>query len=141
MLLPVLDRRGDCVAVAIAPPRGFLPPACNASASAVKNQAMGFRSIEHRFEHYRRTGDPADPASRREDADAVGQAIDELADPAKSILVLRYRHGLEPADIAAQLGMPPATVRSHLHRGIQSVRKRVSVAGVAIFGLDDAETC
>jgi RNA polymerase sigma factor (sigma-70 family) len=79
---------------------------------------------------------PAEVAERRELAGAAERAIDALADPARSVLVLRYRHGLEPAEIALALGMAPATVRSHLHRGVERVRRAVpgSLAGAVLAG-------
>jgi RNA polymerase sigma-70 factor (ECF subfamily) len=81
------------------------------------------------------TEDPAAAASRREEGDAARSAIDELPDPARSILVLRYRHGLDPSEIALALALPPATVRSHLHRGIQRVREKVPGALVGVVGV------
>lgn len=68
---------------------------------------------------------PAAAAADREALANVDRELDALPDPARSILVLRFRHGLEPAEIALALGMPPATVRSHLHRGVERVRRAV----------------
>src|SRR5262245_20182353 len=78
--------------------------------------------------------DPATAAANRETTDAALRAIDGLPDPARSVLVLRYRHGLEPAEIALALGMAPATVRSHLHRGVARIRKTSAgaLAGAAL---------
>ena len=79
---------------------------------------------------------PAEVAERRELAGAADRAIDALPDPARSVLVLRYRHGLEPAEIALALAMAPATVRSHLHRGVERVRRAVpgALAGAVVAG-------
>ncbi len=84
----------------------------------------------------RRTVDPerllrpriADPAASAQSAEGVQEAqkaIDALPDPYRSVLVLRFRHGMEPAEIANALGLPPATVRSHLHRGLERVKRTV----------------
>ena len=76
----------------------------------------------------RESADPAATAERAELSEEAWRAIDAIEDPARSVLVLRWRHGLEPAEIANALGIPPATVRSHLHRGLERVRRAVPVA-------------
>src|SRR5436190_870320 len=99
------------------------------------------RSLERKFLRFRRTIDPtrlrtqgaADPsavAAEVEGSDEVGRAIDALPDPYRSVLVLRFRHGMEPAEIANALGLPPGTVRSHIHRGLERVKRAVP-AGLA----------
>jgi RNA polymerase sigma-70 factor (ECF subfamily) len=55
----------------------------------------------------------------------IASAVDALGDPYRETLILRYRHGLEPAEIADLLRRPPATVRSHLHRGLARLRERL----------------
>lgn len=40
----------------------------------------------------------------------------------RTILVLRYQEDMEPEDIAIELEMPLATVRSHLQRGLHLLR-------------------
>jgi RNA polymerase sigma-70 factor (ECF subfamily) len=44
---------------------------------------------------------PEAAAATREALAHVDRALDALPDPARSVLILRYRHGLEPAAIAA----------------------------------------
>lgn len=42
----------------------------------------------------------------------------------RTIILLRYQEDLEPEDIAIELQMPIATVRSHLQRGLQLLRSK-----------------
>ena len=78
---------------------------------------------------------PEAAAATREALAHVDRALDALPDPARSVLILRYRHGLEPAAIALALGLAPATVRSHLHRGVERLRRDVpgAWAGCALL--------
>ncbi|HKD99430.1 MAG TPA: sigma-70 family RNA polymerase sigma factor, partial [Planctomycetota bacterium] len=52
-------------------------------------------------------------------------ALLESREPVRSILLLRFRDGLETVEIARRLGMPGGTVRSHLSRGIEGLRERL----------------
>jgi RNA polymerase sigma-70 factor (ECF subfamily) len=47
----------------------------------------------------------------------------ELQPDARAVMILRYQEDLDPTDIAAMLGMPASTVKSHLHRSLQWLRK------------------
>jgi RNA polymerase sigma-70 factor (ECF subfamily) len=76
--------------------------------------------------------DPQEAAERAEMIAALDRALEGVPDPARSILVLRYRHGMEPAAIADALALPSATVRSHLHRGLERVRVRARTATWAL---------
>jgi RNA polymerase sigma-70 factor (ECF subfamily) len=42
----------------------------------------------------------------------------------RTVIVLRYQEDMEPEDIAIELAMPLATVRSHLQRGLQLLRSK-----------------
>jgi RNA polymerase sigma-70 factor (ECF subfamily) len=42
----------------------------------------------------------------------------------RTVVVLRYQEDMEPEDIAIELGMPPATVRSHLQRALKLLREK-----------------
>lgn len=42
----------------------------------------------------------------------------------RTVIILRYQEDMEPEDIAIELGMPLATVRSHLHRGLNLLRRK-----------------
>lgn len=60
--------------------------------------------------------------------DLQREAVDELArldEPYRSTLILRFFEGLSPAEIAERRGIPSATVRSHLKRGLDRIRERL----------------
>jgi RNA polymerase sigma-70 factor, ECF subfamily len=42
----------------------------------------------------------------------------------RTVIVLRYQEDMEPEDIAIELAMPLATVRSHLHRALKLLREK-----------------
>jgi RNA polymerase sigma-70 factor, ECF subfamily len=52
-------------------------------------------------------------------------AIRELPGEQCLVVVLRFYGGMEPAEIAAALGIPPATVRTRLHRALVALRRRL----------------
>jgi DNA-directed RNA polymerase specialized sigma24 family protein len=43
------------------------------------------------------------------------------------VMVLRYQEDMVPGEIAELLGHPVATVKSHLQRGLQLLRKKAAV--------------
>ncbi len=60
--------------------------------------------------------------------DLQREVVDELArleEPSRSTLILRFFEGLSPSEIAAMRGIPAATVRSHLKRGLDRIRERL----------------
>jgi RNA polymerase sigma-70 factor (ECF subfamily) len=54
----------------------------------------------------------------------VEQLLLTLPPAQRSVLLLRYQEDLEPEDIAIELKMPLATVRSHLQRGLKLLREK-----------------
>ena len=62
----------------------------------------------------------------------VDDAITHLAQPYRSVVLLRLRNGLSPADISIALGRNPNTVRTQLARGIEMLRK-VLPSSVAVL--------
>ncbi|HEX9161670.1 MAG TPA: RNA polymerase sigma factor [Thermoanaerobaculia bacterium] len=64
---------------------------------------------------------PADPLLDRK----VRQLIAELPDVQRMILTLRYQEDLDPSEICRVVEMPVNTVKSHLHRALQSLRRRL----------------
>lgn len=42
----------------------------------------------------------------------------------RTVMVLRYQEDMEPEDIAIELAMPIATVRSHLQRALKLLRDK-----------------
>jgi RNA polymerase sigma-70 factor (ECF subfamily) len=47
------------------------------------------------------------------------------------VVTLRYQEDLEPVEIAKMLDMPVNTVKSHLRRSMESLRKRLAALGYA----------
>ncbi|HEV2853159.1 MAG TPA: sigma-70 family RNA polymerase sigma factor [Thermoanaerobaculia bacterium] len=69
-----------------------------------------------------------DPQARAEAADfrrRLLEALSELGEPYKSIVILREVQGLPHREIGEALGMPEVTVRVHLHRGRKKLRERL----------------
>ena len=54
----------------------------------------------------------------------VEQLLLTLPPAQRSVMLLRYQEDLEPEDIAIELAMPLATVRSHLQRGTKLLREK-----------------
>lgn len=51
--------------------------------------------------------------------------IQELPDIQRAVVTLRYQEDLDPSDICRIVGMPVNTVKSHLHRALQSLRRKL----------------
>jgi RNA polymerase sigma-70 factor (sigma-E family) len=65
----------------------------------------------------------ADPSLQRShDRDLLRRALAALPPRQRAVLVLRYLEDLPDAEIAAQLGCQPATVRSQAMRGLAALR-------------------
>lgn len=67
---------------------------------------------------------------------ADGQAllrrlVDELPEPQRLALTLYYHEGRAVAEAAALLGLPEATLKTHLHRGRARLRARLQALGLA----------
>lgn len=77
---------------------------------------------------------PDDRAVGRELGAAAKKALDELREPFRQPTVLRYVHGLEPAEIALLLNRSPGTVRAQIHRGLEQARRSLP-AGLLAFGV------
>ena len=53
------------------------------------------------------------------------QLIEELPDMQRAIVTLRYQEDLDPSEICRIVNMPVNTVKSHLHRALVSLRKKL----------------
>lgn len=77
--------------------------------------------------------DAYEPASSRDSNDCgpMGVAMERmllsLPQAQRTVLVLRYGEDLSPEEIAQTTGDPVATVKSHLQRGLQLLRRKGSV--------------
>jgi len=76
--------------------------------------------------------EPAGPAEPGDPllADFLERMVASLGGPARMVMILRYQEDLDPADIAAVLDMPLATVKSHLHRSLEKLREKLTRKGV-----------
>ena len=68
------------------------------------------------------TADPLHAAADAEERERVRRAILDLEEPYREAALLRWRYGLEPAEIAEVKGVPPGTVSSWLHRAVEKLR-------------------
>ncbi len=75
--------------------------------------------------------DPAQLAVRAERAAAIRAAVAGLDEPYREVVVLRFFSELSLAEIAAQSDRPLGTVKTHLHRGLQRLRRALELQGVA----------
>ncbi len=55
----------------------------------------------------------------------VLHAVMSLDEPFRTAIVLRFYEGLTPAEIAARLSVPGATVRTRIHRALEQLRTRL----------------
>jgi RNA polymerase sigma-70 factor (ECF subfamily) len=69
--------------------------------------------------------DPGQNAGRREELMRLREALAELSDEMREILLLRDFHDLPYAEIAAVLDVPAGTVMSRLHRARSALRERL----------------
>ena len=56
---------------------------------------------------------------------ALVEALRALPERQRDAVVLRYLTDLDEADVARALHISPGTVKSHLHRGISTLRRRL----------------
>src|SRR6185436_3208403 len=56
----------------------------------------------------------------------VVDAVESLAEPNRTAILLRFHEGLPPRAIAARLQVPVATVKTRLHRGLEQLRARLA---------------
>lgn len=104
-------------------------PGAYAHRIAVNLSASTFRrrALEKRMRHRVAESDAAleaDVAS----AVAIRSALAGLRFEQRAVLVLRYFHGYDIAEISEVLRMPVGTVKTHAHRGLRSLRGSLSDA-------------
>ena len=51
--------------------------------------------------------------------------VQELPEVQRAVVTLRYQEDLDPSEICRIVGMPVNTVKSHLHRALQALRKKL----------------
>jgi RNA polymerase sigma factor (sigma-70 family) len=67
----------------------------------------------------------SDRLIRREDEQALAEAIDTLAEEAREVITLFYREGQSVAQVASLLGLQEATVRKRLSRAREDIRSEL----------------
>jgi RNA polymerase sigma-70 factor (ECF subfamily) len=75
--------------------------------------------------------DPANLAVRAERAAAIRTAVAGLDEPYREVVILRFFAELSLAEIAIQADRPLGTVKTHLHRGLQRLRRTLESEGGA----------
>jgi RNA polymerase sigma-70 factor (ECF subfamily) len=68
---------------------------------------------------------PEAQASARQQVEAVWRACESLPERQRTVFLLRFVEELELLEIAAVTGMAEGTVKAHLFRALQSVRRRM----------------
>jgi RNA polymerase sigma factor (sigma-70 family) len=68
---------------------------------------------------------PQDAAEASDFRRRLMEALADLGEPYKSVVILREVQGLPHREIGEALGMPEVTVRVHLHRGRLKLRERL----------------
>ena len=74
--------------------------------------------------------DPANLAVRAERAAAIRTAVAGLEEPYREVVILRFFADLSLAEIAVQAERPLGTVKTHLRRGLQRLRRSLESEGV-----------
>ncbi|PTX55020.1 RNA polymerase sigma-70 factor (ECF subfamily) [Melghirimyces profundicolus] len=72
-----------------------------------------------------RSEDPAVVVNQEEVRQIVGEAVDELPDLYRTVIVLHYQQGLSYREIAEILGVSPRTVGTRIHRAKARLRSRL----------------
>ena len=65
---------------------------------------------------------PGDPLLSRQ----LRQLVASLPAAPRAVIALRYQEDMTPEEIAAAIGMPVATVKSHLRRTLQLLREKIT---------------
>lgn len=79
----------------------------------------------------RTDSDPAQLVIRSERAASIRAAVANLDEPYREVIALRFFSELSLAEIADEAGRPLGTVKTHLHRGLERLRRALETQGVA----------
>jgi RNA polymerase sigma-70 factor (ECF subfamily) len=58
-------------------------------------------------------------------SETLRKLVATLPETPRMIVVLRYQEDMDPSEIADAVGMPVATVKSHLHRSLTMLREKM----------------
>jgi|SRR5215831_4751619 len=70
---------------------------------------------------------PSGGAGGGDAAERIESLLQTLPDETRIAVVLRYQEDMSPEEIAALVEQPVATVKSHLQRGLQLLRRKAAV--------------
>jgi RNA polymerase sigma-70 factor (ECF subfamily) len=73
--------------------------------------------------------DPVEDASVGEEARDLHRALAEISEPQRNVLLLAYFQGFSQSEIAARLGLPLGTVKSHARLGLLRLRDALRSLG------------
>ncbi len=73
-----------------------------------------------------RAPNPREATAHAEQQRLVREALAALEEPVREILTLRHIEGMTCPQIARLLNLPEGTVWSHLHRGLQTLRRQLN---------------
>ena len=116
------------------PAPGGVPPRAWLAGIARNLARMRFRGSARRDRRERRAATPeslpgpAELAERLETQRRLAGLVAELAEPVRSIVLLRFYEGLDSAEIARRRGEPAGTVRWRLKQGLDELRTRLDQA-------------
>lgn len=71
-------------------------------------------------------GDPAMLAERSDEGRMLDEAVNELPEVLRSVIVLHYAGGLSLRETAEAIGISAGTVKSRLNSGLEQLRRRLS---------------
>lgn len=66
---------------------------------------------------------PDESAIKNERARALREALGQLPDPQRTVIILKEYHGMKFREIAEILGTPESTVKSRLYHGLETLAK------------------
>jgi RNA polymerase sigma-70 factor (ECF subfamily) len=96
--------------------------AMSRSADALRRRRLRGISVEIDETHGAQAEERSSPL-----ADRVERLLATVPEPQRAALILRYQEDLTPEEIAAALGAPLATVKSHLQRGLKLLRAKAAI--------------
>ncbi|MCG8402000.1 MAG: RNA polymerase sigma factor [Firmicutes bacterium] len=70
--------------------------------------------------------EPVTAAEWRDARDIIRQELNRLPFQQRLVLVMRHQEGLSYNEIAAVTGLPPGTVKTHLYRARQQLRRQLA---------------
>jgi RNA polymerase sigma factor (sigma-70 family) len=107
-------------------------PALPWLAGIVRRKALKARRVDRRRPEARRLRLRTGDEELSIDDHLAFQALQRLAEPYRSVGLLRWRYGISPAEIASLRGERAATTRSILSRALSQMRRIVSTLGVLV---------